>query len=98
MQASMLRTPASSTTMTHKSPSSGASIARAARAFLYASAAAMMGVERRYGQDQAYTEIVDAIRVHSASANGHRRTLAANRLLGAHYQHRRSPAQSWFLA
>jgi serine/threonine-protein kinase HipA len=35
---------------------------------LYASAATMMGVERRDGQDHAYTEIVDAIRVHSARA------------------------------
>lgn len=35
---------------------------------LYASAATMMGVERRDGQDHAYTEIVDAIRVHCAHA------------------------------
>lgn len=35
---------------------------------LYASAATMMGVERRDGQDHAYTEIVDAIRVHCARA------------------------------
>ena len=35
---------------------------------LYASAATMMGAERRDGQDHAYTEIVDAIRVHSARA------------------------------
>ncbi|HEY2070368.1 MAG TPA: type II toxin-antitoxin system HipA family toxin [Rhizomicrobium sp.] len=35
---------------------------------LYASAATLMGVERRDGQDHSYTEIVDAIRVHCARA------------------------------
>jgi serine/threonine-protein kinase HipA len=35
---------------------------------LYVSAATMMGVERHDGQDHAYTEIVDAIRVHCARA------------------------------
>lgn len=36
----------------------------------YASAATMMG-ERRDGQDHAYSEIFDAIRVHCARAGGH---------------------------
>jgi serine/threonine-protein kinase HipA len=34
----------------------------------YLSAATMMGVERRDGQEHSYTEIVDAIRVHCAHA------------------------------
>lgn len=53
---------------------------------LYASAATMMGVERRDGQDHAYTEIVDAIRVHAeldqfADAFEHAERAAARRAI-----------------
>ena len=66
---------------------------------MYVSAATMLGVEVAESGEHAYTEIVDALRMHgAAAAGGYRGTMAAHRLLHSYHQRRRSFAQSWLPA